>query len=98
MDHDTASQLLGAYALDACGQVETAEIEDNLLGCAPCRGQLATIRRASGWLGVTETAPPPAWLRAQILQQAEQAIHGPADRRGGVADRRSRGPRGGTQP
>jgi hypothetical protein len=37
---------------------------------------------------VSETATPPAWLRAEILQQADKDIHVPPDRRGGVVDRR----------
>jgi hypothetical protein len=58
--------------------------------------EIAEIRKASGWLGVSETATPPAWLRAEILREAQEELSSPIDRRHGVSDRRrgDRGPSG----
>ncbi len=90
MDHDSASQLLGAYALDACDDAEAAAVANHLIDCAECRREIAQIERASVWLGVFETATPPGWLRAEIIREATNDLTGNVDRRAGVVDRRGR--------
>jgi anti-sigma factor RsiW len=92
LDHQTAIELLGPYALDACDDAETAAIEAHLRGCVMCRREVAEIRETSGWLGVFETAIPAEWLRAAILEEAATDEHGRVDRRAGVGDRRGGGP------
>ena len=89
MDHDSASQLLGAFALDACDDTETAEVTAHLHGCLICQNEMAEIKRASGWLGVSEIASPPTWLRAEILREAAKDTTRTVDRRAGRGDRRA---------
>jgi len=81
VDHDTAGELLGAYALNACDQAEMAAIEVHLLGCSDCRVELSGIQRVSWWLGASETVTPPRWLRAHILQEAQRDTAVLAERR-----------------
>jgi anti-sigma factor RsiW len=88
VDHKSASELLGPYALDACDQAETAAIEAHVSGCAACQREVAEIKEASSWLGVFETAIPAEWLRAAILREAATDEPGRVDRRAGVGDRR----------
>jgi anti-sigma factor RsiW len=88
VDHQSASELLGPYALDACDQAETAAIEAHVRECATCQRDVAEIQEASGWLGVFETAIPAEWLRAAILREAATDAPGRIDRRAGVGDRR----------
>jgi hypothetical protein len=88
LDHDLASSLLGAYVLNACDEHETAAIDTHILGCDLCRGEVAEIRNAAGWLGVSESVTPPGWLREEILREAEKDTLTPAERRGPVGDRR----------
>jgi len=77
VDHDTACELLGAYALTACDDAEAAAVEGHLHDCADCRAELSAIQQvsswlwATGWLAVSQAATPPQWLRARILQEAE---------------------------
>jgi anti-sigma factor RsiW len=92
VDHQTASDLLGPYVLDACDEAETAAIDAHVHDCATCRREVAEIRETSGWLGVFETAIPAEWLRASILEEAASDEHGRIDRRAGVGDRRGGGP------
>jgi anti-sigma factor RsiW len=89
LDHDSASSLIGAYVLDACDEDETSAIDAHLLRCEACQREVAEIRRAAGWLGMSDSVTPPGWLRAEILRAAEKDTLTRAERRGPVADRRA---------
>lgn len=91
MDHRSAGELLGPYALDACDKAETAAIEAHVRDCVTCQDDVAEIREASGWLGVFEAAIPAEWLRAAILREAATDQSRTIDRRAGVGDRRAGG-------
>jgi anti-sigma factor RsiW len=80
---------MGAYVLDACDEDETAAIDAHLLGCELCQREMAEIRNAAGWLGVSESVTPPSWLRAEILREAEKDTISAVERRGSVGDRRA---------
>lgn len=51
MTHEEASELLGAWALDACEGSEAASVERHLDSCPDCRAEAATLRRAVAGLG-----------------------------------------------
>jgi anti-sigma-K factor RskA len=64
--------LSGAYAVDALDDLERAEFERHLAGCASCRAEVASLREAAAALvapladDVALPAPPPE-LRAAVL-------------------------------
>ena len=65
--------LTAAYALDALDADEAREYEAHLARCERCRTELAALSEATGALAyATEAPPPPAALRARILQQAQR--------------------------
>jgi anti-sigma factor RsiW len=65
--------LTAAYALDALEPEEAREYEAHLARCERCRDELASLSEAAGALGYAADAPPPpAELRARILQQARR--------------------------
>ena len=47
MSHDEASDLLGAYALDAVDGNEFTELEEHLETCPRCRAELDSLREFS---------------------------------------------------
>ncbi len=69
--HDEVSASLGAYALDAVDPAERTAVEAHLASCPTCARELAELRRVTVGIGMAETpVPPPASLRARVLQQA----------------------------
>lgn len=58
MSHDEASELLGAYALDAVDGGEFVELEEHLEGCPRCRAELDGLREVAAALGNTVETPP----------------------------------------
>lgn len=50
-----------------------AEVESHLPGCPSCRGELAALRAAGGWLGRAE---PPARAVAAVMAAARVAARG----------------------
>ena len=71
MDHDTASELLGVYVLDACDDTEAAEVQVHVAACDGCAVEVARLGEAAGWLGVSEAATPSDELRSRVLGEGE---------------------------
>jgi anti-sigma-K factor RskA len=65
MTHDEASELLGAYALDAVDGDELAELEAHLETCPRCRAELDSMRDVAAAMG-NSVEPPPEGLWSQI--------------------------------
>ena len=64
ISHEDASQLLGAYALDAVDGAELTELEEHLATCPRCRAELDGLREAAGALGNSvEPLPEELWSR-----------------------------------
>jgi anti-sigma-K factor RskA len=71
MEHDELRELSAAYALDALEEPERREYERHLATCERCRDELGSLSRAATALAfATEAPPPPARLRARILEAA----------------------------
>jgi hypothetical protein len=66
------ADLLGAWALDVCDDVEAATVEAHLGQCGECTGEAARLRAAAGWLGVEQVIAPPPGLRQSILDEARR--------------------------
>lgn len=92
--------LSGAYAVDALDDTERARFEAHLRHCAECRDEVDSLREAAALLE-TETAEPPAALRAAVLAGIQEirplppVVHQDDDREGRegrdeLAARRSR--------
>ena len=73
MSHDEASELLGAYALDAVEGDEYTELEEHLETCPRCRAELDSLREVAAAMG-NSVEPLPEGLWSQI------AIHLPERR------------------
>jgi anti-sigma-K factor RskA len=65
MSHDEASDLLGAYALDAVDGEERTELEAHLESCPRCRAELDSLRDVAAAMG-NSVEPPPEGLWSQI--------------------------------
>jgi len=64
ISHDEASELLGAYALDAVEPDEAASIEEHLRACPRCRDELRGHREVVGLLAYAgQEAPEGLWDR-----------------------------------
>jgi anti-sigma-K factor RskA len=64
ISHEDASELLGAYALDAVDGAELTEVEEHLATCPRCRAELDGLREAAGALGNSvEPLPEELWSR-----------------------------------
>jgi uncharacterized protein (TIGR03083 family) len=68
--HAAVTELLGAWALDACSAEETATIEDHLAGCQACTAEADRLGQAVAGLATTVAVPPPARLHGAILAAA----------------------------
>ncbi len=76
MNHDEASELLGAYALDAVDGDEEAAVRAHLAECPRCHSELSALVRAAAALGdqaneKASAAPPGVWDRiaGQLAEQ-----------------------------
>jgi anti-sigma-K factor RskA len=65
MSHDEASDLLGAYALDAVDGDEFSELEAHLESCPRCRAELDSLRDVAAAMG-NSVEQPPEGLWSQI--------------------------------
>ena len=65
MSHDEASDLLGAYALDAVDGDEFTELEEHLDTCPRCRAELDSLREVAAAMG-NSVEPLPEGLWSQI--------------------------------
>jgi anti-sigma factor RsiW len=62
MTHDEASELLGAYALDAVDGDERQEVEAHVDTCPRCRAELDALREVAGAIGHSvEPLPEGLW-------------------------------------
>jgi uncharacterized protein (TIGR03083 family) len=68
--HAAVSELLGAWALDACSEQEAGTVEAHLADCRDCAAEADRLARAAGGLATTTAASPPAWLRGAVLAAA----------------------------
>jgi anti-sigma-K factor RskA len=66
MSHDEASDLLGAYALDAVDGEECTELEAHLETCPRCRAELDSLRDVAAAMG-NSVEQPPEGLWSQIV-------------------------------
>ena len=63
--------LSGAYAVDAVHDLERAEFERHLATCDSCQAEVESLRDTAAQLAEISATPPPADLRAQILDRAQ---------------------------
>ncbi|MFZ0251208.1 MAG: anti-sigma factor [Acidimicrobiales bacterium] len=75
MSHDEASDLLGAYALDAVDGDEYAELEEHLESCPRCRGELDGLREVAAAMG-NSVEPVPEGLWSQIALRLPERQEG----------------------
>jgi len=68
--HGAVTELLGAWALDACSVEETAIVEDHLATCPACAAEADRLGWAVAGLATTVAVPPPARLRGAVLAAA----------------------------
>jgi len=62
MSHEEASELLGAYALDAVEGEECTELEAHLATCPRCRAELDSLREVAAAIGNSvEPVPEELW-------------------------------------
>lgn len=66
------ADLLGAWALDVCGDDEVATVGAHLGQCEECATEAARLRGAAGWLGVERVIAPPLSLRQSVLDEARR--------------------------
>ena len=72
MDHVHASELLGAYVLDSCADVEAEEVRLHIKSCAECAEEIDRLGSVAGLMGATDLESPPPHLRAAILDAARE--------------------------
>jgi anti-sigma factor RsiW len=70
ISHDHASELLGAYALDAVDGDELSQLEGHLATCPRCQSELDSLREVAAALG-NSTERPPDRLWASIAEQLD---------------------------
>ena len=104
MTHDEASDLLGAYALDAVDGDEFIELEAHLESCPRCRAELDSLREVAAAMG-NSVEPLPEGLWSQIAvrlpeRQEEEEERPPMPRLTPEAGSpfRSPAPKGGSSP
>jgi anti-sigma-K factor RskA len=66
MTHDEASDLLGAYGLDAVAGEERTQLEDHLETCPRCRAELDSLREVAAAIG-NSVEPLPDGLWSNII-------------------------------
>jgi anti-sigma-K factor RskA len=73
MEHAGIHELSAAYALHALDAEERREFEEHLRHCPECREIVASFQETAAALAYdVDTPPPPASLRARILEEARQ--------------------------
>ncbi len=71
--HDEVWQALGAWALDACDPVESAQVDAHLIECDECGTEAARLRAAADLLELAHPLAPPASARSRVLSAARAA-------------------------
>jgi anti-sigma factor ChrR (cupin superfamily) len=69
MDHSSADEALGAYALDACDTDECTAVEVHIAACTDCAQEAHRLQEIAGWIGAGEPSPPAQGLRSRILRE-----------------------------
>lgn len=72
MDHDSASELLGVYVLDACDESEAAAVRAHVVTCELCAGEVTLLGNLAGWLGASEATSPSSELRSRVLAEGSK--------------------------
>jgi len=72
VDHDSASELLGVYVLDACDESEAADVRAHVSTCEWCTREAAVLADLAGWLGASEATSPSAELRSRVLDRGQE--------------------------
>ena len=67
MDHDEASELLGAFVLDSCNENETKRLRVHLTTCVQCRDEIDRLDAVVGLIGASELEEAPAHLRDAVV-------------------------------
>ncbi len=72
IEHLECSEVLGAYALDALPEAESARVRAHLADCHGCRAELDWLRAAVDTLpaSVPQVEPPPE-LKARVMEIVE---------------------------
>ncbi|MET7396585.1 hypothetical protein ABZS66_24195 [Dactylosporangium sp. NPDC005572] len=66
-------ELLAAFVVGACPDVEGATVAEHLDRCAACAAEAGPLRTAAEWLGELAERRPPRELRARVLTAARAA-------------------------
>jgi anti-sigma-K factor RskA len=67
MTHDEASELLGAYGLDAVDGDERTQLEEHLESCPRCRAELDSVREVAAAMGNSvEPLPEGLWSHIAV--------------------------------
>ena len=75
MDHDSASEMLGVYVLDACDDSEAAEVRTHMSTCELCTSEARVLAYLAGWLGASEATSPSPELRSRVLDEGHTHKH-----------------------
>lgn len=71
ISHEQASEILGAYALDAVDGEELSELEEHLATCPRCEAELDGLREVAAAMGnSTEALPEGLW--STIAEQLDE--------------------------
>ena len=81
-DDAMTEELLGAYALDACDDDETAAVEALLARRPDLATEAARLANAAVWVGAAEALEAPTELRGSVLararaRRADESLDGP---------------------
>jgi Putative zinc-finger len=72
VDHIRASELLGAFVLDACAEEEAAQIRAHIDTCNDCLDHLDRLNAVAGFIGANDLEAPPPALREAVLDAVEE--------------------------
>jgi anti-sigma-K factor RskA len=72
ISHEEASELLGAYALDAVDGHELIDVEEHLSTCPRCQSELDGLREVAGALGNSVETPPEGLWSGIVAQLPER--------------------------
>ncbi|MDQ4069764.1 MAG: zf-HC2 domain-containing protein, partial [Actinomycetota bacterium] len=72
LTHEEATDLLGAYALDALEPAEHQEVDRHVQRCPACRAEVAEHREVAGLLTPGWEKPPPG-VWGKIAASLEEA-------------------------
>jgi hypothetical protein len=67
VDHVHASELLGAFVLDACDEFESEQLRAHIEVCIECGEQVDRLNAVAGLIGAGSLEAPPPELRSRVL-------------------------------